>query len=725
MRDAPMTRLDALKRGFVGRPLASGQLGETELPKTLALPVFCSDPLSSVAYATEAIVAILAYGGLSFYGVAPWLAATVALLLIVVVASYRQTIYAYPNGGGAYTVSRDNLGLTPSLVAAAALLVDYVMTVAVSVAAGVTALTSQFSGLLQHQTLLAVGFTLLLTLVNLRGVKESGKAFAIPTYGFVLGIYVMFGWAFYKIYVVGEPFRAVSADYHVVPGQLEKTGGLLTLLLVLRAFANGCTALTGVEAISNGVPAFRKPKAANAANTLAIMAFFSVTMFVGITVLALRAHVRIGEAPAVFGLSSEPSALSQIARATFGPGSPAYSYITFFTAGILILAANTAFNGFPQLASILARDRFLPRQLHNRGDRLVFSNGILILSGAAIALLIGFSANVATLLQLYIVGVFVSFTLSQTGMIRHWNRVKAGTAVPPAGLDPTTPAGRARLRRSQSINAIGAAFTGLVLLVVLYAKFTHGAYIAIAAMAVLFMLMRSIHRHYDQVSAELAPTEEQLNLALPARVRAVVLVSKIHGPTLRALAFARATRPHSLVALTVQVDADEAQALQREWAELNLPVDLVTVTSPYREVTRPVMRYVRELRQRSPRDVVEVYIPEYVVGRWWEQLLHNQSALRLKGRLLYQPNVMVTSVPYQLQSGKRRAQRLRDQAQRRRPLASMRHGQPAGARVSGSATPAAGIAVGNESGAGVSSEAGQAEQAEQAEQPVPAASKRP
>jgi len=669
-----MTRLDAFKRGFVGRPLASGQLGETELPKTLALPVFCSDPLSSVAYATEAILAILAYGGLSFYGIAPWLAAIVALLLIVVVASYRQTIFAYPNGGGAYTVSRDNLGLSPSLVAAAALLVDYVMTVAVSVAAGVTALTSQFSGLLRHQTLLAVGFTLLLTLVNLRGVKESGKAFAIPTYGFVVGIYAMFGWAFYKIYLAGEPFRAVSADYHVVSGQLEKTGGLLTLLLVLRAFANGCTALTGVEAISNGVPAFRKPKAVNAANTLAIMAFFSVTMFVGITVLALKAHVKIGETPAVFGLDNEPSALSQIARATFGPGSLAYSYITFFTAGILILAANTAFNGFPQLASILARDRFLPRQLHNRGDRLVFSNGILILSASAVALLIGFSANVATLLQLYIVGVFVSFTLSQAGMIRHWNRVRAGTAAAPAGLDPATPAGRKRLRRSQSINAVGAAFTGLVLLVVLYAKFTHGAYIAIAAMALLFMLMRSIHRHYDQVSAELAPTEEQLRLASPARVRAVVLVSKVHGPTLRALAFARATRPHSLVALTVAVDADEAQALQQEWAALNLPVDLVTVTSPYREVTRPVLRYVRELRERSPRDVVEVYIPEYVVGRWWEQLLHNQSALRLKGRLLYQPNVMVTSVPYQLHSGTRRAQRLRDQAGRRSPLVRTRHG---------------------------------------------------
>ncbi len=329
----------------------------------------------------------------------------------------------------------------------------------------------------------------------------------------------------------------------------------------------------------------------------------------------------------------------------------------------------------------------------------------------------GLSAPPST--ELYIVGVFVSFTLSQTGMIRHWNRVKAGTATPPATLKTATPEGRARLRRSQSINAVGAAFTGLVLLVVLYAKFTHGAYIAIAAMAVLFMLMRGIHRHYDQVSTELAATEEQLRLAPPARVRAVVLVSKIHGPTLRALAFARATRPHSLVALTVQVDADEAEALQREWAELKLPVDLVTVTSPYREVTRPVMRYVRELRQRSPRDVVEVYIPEYVVGRWWEQLLHNQSALRLRSRLLYQPNVMVTSVPYQLQSGTRRAQRLRDQAQRRRPLEHIRHSQPVGAPVSSLGTSGSSVAVSDESSAGVSNDAGLAEQ------PLPAAGKRP
>ena len=647
-----MSLASPLKRLSLGRPLRSDALGDTLLPRSLALPVFCSDPLSSVAYATEATLAILAYGGLSFYGVAPLLAGAVAFLLIVVVLSYRQTVFAYPNGGGAYAVSKDNLGDRFSLVAASALLVDYVMTVAVSVAAGVTALTSQFPRLLPHEVILAVLFVVLLTLVNLRGVKESGKAFAIPTYGFVAGIYLMFVWAGYKLLFTHEPFKAISAGYHVDPSQLERTGGLLTVLLVLRAFANGCTALTGVEAISNGVPAFRKPKSRNAAGTLAAMAVLAVSMFIGITVLAIKAKVHVAESPAVFGLSAgQPSALSQIARATFGDGSPFYSYVTFFTAGILVLAANTAFNGFPVLASILARDRYLPRQLHNRGDRLVYSNGVLLLSAAAIGLLWGFSANVNNLLQLYIIGVFVSFTLSQIGMIKHWGAVLAGRKAPPVGTDVASAGGRSRVRRSQTINAVGAFSTALVLLIVLYAKLTHGAWIAILAMIALFTLMRGIRRHYDSVNVELLP--EPGPLTLPTRVRALVLVSKIHQPTVRALAFAKATHPYSLEALTVSVDDDDTVALQAEWAERGIPIDLRILNSPYREIIRPVMRYVSEIRRTSPRDVVSVYIPEYVVGRWWEQLLHNQSALRLKARLLFQPGVMVVSVPFQLQSSRR------------------------------------------------------------------------
>ena len=642
-----MSVTDVVKRGFVGRPLRSTASDEQSLPKWLALPIFCSDPLSSVAYATEAILAILAYGGLSFYGIAPWIAAAVALLLIVVVASYRQTVFAYPNGGGAYTVSRDNLGTGASLIAAAALMVDYVMTVAVSVAAGTLALTSQFAGLARHAVLISVGFVVLLTLVNLRGIKESGKAFAIPTYGFIVGIYVMFAWAAVRL-AAGHDITAVSSGYHVVPGALEKTGGLLTVLLVLRAFANGCTALTGVEAISNGVPAFRRPRAQNAATTLGVMAFFAVTMFVGITVLAIRTHVHIGEEPGVFGVNGEPSALSQIARAVLGGSNPLYTYVTLATTLILVLAANTAFSGFPQLASILARDRFLPRQLHNRGDRLVFSNGIVLLSVAAIALLIGFSANTSRLIQLYIIGVFVSFTLSQVGMIRHWNSVRAGRVPAPVGLDLDAPAGRRRIRRSQTINSLGAVCTCLVLLVVLYAKLTHGAWIAILAMGVLFLIMRGIARHYDRVATELAPQVDAQ--VLPSRVTAIVLVSRIHQPTLRALAYARATRPSTLLAVTVQVNPDETAALEQEWERLGIPVDLVVLQSPYREMSRPVLEYVRRMRSDNPRDVVAVYIPEYVVGRWWEQLLHNQSALRLKTRLLFVPGVMVTSVPYQLRS---------------------------------------------------------------------------
>jgi len=634
---------DVVKRAALGRPLRSDRLGDTLLPKWLALPTFCSDPLSSVAYATEAILAILAYGGIaSFYGNAKYLAGAVVALLVIVTLSYRQTIYAYPNGGGAYNVSKDNLGGTAALTAASALLVDYVMTVTVSVAAGVTAITSYAPSTTQHKVAISVAFVLLVTLLNLRGVKESGKAFAIPTYGFVLVVYAMFAWAAVKLAFTSEPFAAVSANYQTL--QAEKTGGALSVFLLLRAFANGCTALTGVEAISNGVPAFRRPKARNAARTLSLMAFFAVTMFAGITALALRAHVHVAEDPAVFGLTQAPSALAQIGFATFGEHSAGSLLLTIFTCGILVLAANTAFNGFPLLASILAADGYLPRQLRNRGDRLVYSNGVVVLALASVVLLIGFRANVAQLLQLYIIGVFVSFTLSQAGMVRHWQRRLAAIRDAPSALE------RRRIRVSQAVNTTGAVATGLVLVIVLVTKFTHGAWIAITAMVVLFVLMRAVHEHYARVSAELVPDEGPV--VLPSRVHAVVLVSKIHSPTLRALAYAKATHPHSLEAVTVSVDEGEAEALRVAWEErgLSAKVPLRILSSPFREVTKPVLDHVAGIRRRSPGDIVVVYVPEYVVGHWWEQLLHNQSALRIKTRLLFQPGVMVTSVPYQLTS---------------------------------------------------------------------------
>ncbi len=620
---------DSLKRVIIGRALASNRLGETLLPKRLALPVFCSDPISSVAYATEQILLVLGAAGIASYlDLALPVAVAVAALLAVVVASYRQTCHAYPSGGGAYVVSKENLGQNASLTAAAALLVDYVMTVAVSVVSGVVAVTSALPALAPYAVELSVGFVVLLTVVNLRGVKESGTAFAFPTYAFVGLTFALLATGAYRSLTGGIP-QAASATLPLE--QTAHVGGVLTLLLCLRAFASGCTALTGVEAISNGVPSFRTPKSTNAATTLLVMGGLAITMFGGITTLALATHARAYP-------DGNPSVISQIAETVWGRGILFYTFQAA-TAAILVLAANTAFNGFPTLASILAQDRFLPHQLHNRGDRLAFSNGILLLGGVSVVLIIGFDANIEKLIHLYIVGVFTSFTLSQFGMVRHWRTELART---------TEPARRRSMRRSQTINATGASVTALVLLIILRYKFLEGAYLAIGAMVVIFFLMQGVRRHYDAVAVELEPAPG--GVTLPSRNHGVVLVSKLHAPTLRALAYAKATRPSDLIALTVSTNEADDAALRAEWDARGISVPLVVLASPYREVTRPILDYIHRIRRDGPRDVVTVFIPEYVVGHWWEQLLHNQSALRLKGRLLYQPGVMVTSVPYQLRS---------------------------------------------------------------------------
>ena len=619
--------IDLIKRAFVGRALESNRLSETLLPKKIALPVFCSDPISSVAYATEQIVLVLGTaGGAAFLGLAAPIAVAVALLLAIVVASYRQTCHAYPSGGGAYVVSRENLGDRAALTAAAALLVDYVMTVAVSVVSGVVAITSALPSLAPHAVSLSVGFVVLLALVNLRGVRESGTAFAFPTYAFVILTLLLLAFGVYRALTGGVP---LAASAQLPLRQTAEVGGLATFLLALRAFASGSTALTGVEAISNGVPAFKKPKSRNAATTLLIMGALAITMFLGITALALATHVRAYP-------TGNPSVISQIAEVVWGRGIIFYLFQAA-TAGILILAANTAFNGFPTLASILARDRFLPRQLQSRGDRLAFSNGIVLLAVVSVTLIIGFKANIESLIHLYIVGVFTSFTLSQLGMVRHWRKLLART---------TDRRRRGEIRRSQLINGLGAAVTGLVLAIVVRYKFLTGAYLAIGAMVLLFFLMQAVRRHYDHVAVDLQPSPG--GVLLPSRNHAVVLVSKIHAPTLRALAYATATRPNDLIALTVAVNDEESQDLLREWDARGLSIPLTIIASPYREVTRPILDYIAGIRRESPRDVVTVFIPEYVVGHLWEQLLHNQSALRLKTRLLYQPGVMVTSVPYQL-----------------------------------------------------------------------------
>jgi amino acid transporter len=625
-----MTRpMTGVKRLLVGRPLRSTQLHETLLPKTLALPVFCSDPISSVAYATEEIVLVLAAGGAAYLTMAKWVALAVTALLVIVVLSYRQTCYAYPNGGGAFTVSLDNFGPKPALVAASALLVDYVMTVAVSIVSGVVAITSAVPSLRPHAVVLSVFFVALLVVANLRGVRESGKAFAVPTYTFISLTLLMLIVAVVR----GASGHLPQAE---TAGQtLHRTvavGGLGTLLLALRAFASGCTALTGVEAISNGVPSFRRPKARNAANTLAVMGALAVSMFVGITVLALHLHAHAQP-------SGNPSVISQIAAAVYGQHQVLFYLYQAATAGILILAANTAFNGFPVLSSILAQNRYLPRQLHNRGDKLVFSNGIIVLGALAVALVVGFDANIDRLIQLYIIGVFTSFTLSQAGMVKHWNTLLPDVA----GREAR------RMRTSRAINAVGTVATAVVLVVVLYTKVVHGAWIAILAMAFLFVVMRGIRRHYDAISAELDVDSVEPPM-LPSRNHAVVLVSRLHLPTLRAIYYARATRPSTLTAVTINLNDDDAEELLNQWKKHDVPVELVVLDSPYREITRPLLRYIRDLHRGSPRDVVTVFIPEYVVGRWWEQLLHNQSALRLKARLLFEPGVMVTSVPWQLRS---------------------------------------------------------------------------
>ncbi|SCG52818.1 amino acid/polyamine/organocation transporter, APC superfamily [Micromonospora rifamycinica] len=631
-----------LKRLLVGRPFRSDRLQHTLLPKRIALPVFASDALSSVAYAPDEILLTLSIAGASAFLFSPWIALAVVVVMLTVVASYRQNVHAYPSGGGDYEVATVNLGPRAGLAVASALLVDYVLTVAVSVSSGVANLGSVVPFVATHKVLIAVSAVVLLTAMNLRGLRESGTAFAIPTYGFVIVIGGMILTGLVRYFVLGDDLRAPSAGLEI-QAEHSVTGFALVFLL-LRTFSSGCAALTGVEAISNGVPAFKAPKSRNAATTLLLLGSISVAMLVGIIWLARLTGLQFVEDPRTQILSGpdgyvQKTVTAQLGETVFGGGSVLLYVVAGMTALILFLAANTAFNGFPVLGSILAQDRYLPRQLHTRGDRLAFSNGIVFLAVFAIVLIVGFQAEVTRLIQLYIVGVFVSFTLSQAGMIRHWNRHLRTERDPEA---------RRRMFRSRAINAFGMAMTGTVLVIVLLTKFLLGAWIAIAAMAVIYLLMLAIRRHYDRIAAELEPTE--VRGVLPARNHAIVLVSKLHQPTLRAIAYARATRPDTLTAVTVNVDEKDTRQLQQEWERRELPVPLTVVDSPYREITRPILNFVANTRRESPRDVVTVFIPEYVVGHWWENLLHNQSALRLKGRLLFEPGVMVTSVPWQLAS---------------------------------------------------------------------------
>ncbi len=665
---------DAVKRLLLGRAMRSDRLSETLLPKRVALPVFASDALSSVAYAPDEVFLTLGIAGFAAYSYSWKVGIAVALVMLVVVASYRQNVHAYPSGGGDYEVATVNLGATPGLTVASALLVDYVLTVAVSISSAAQYAASTIDSLQGHEVTVAVVAVILIMAANLRGVRESGTAFSVPTYAFMASVLGMAAWGFFRL-AFGQIDHLESAQFTLVAEDQYSQGvaGLAGAFLLLRAFSSGCAALTGVEAISNGVPAFRKPKSKNAATTLLLLGTIAVTMLLSIIVqakilglryaedvveqLRLNGEKGVASRGGVFFKEqnvhyAQDPVIGQLAKRIFDNVPLMAGVVTTVTGLILVLAANTAFNGFPVLGSILAQDRYLPRQLHTRGDRLAYSNGIIILAAFAIVLIVSFNAEVTRLIQLYIVGVFVSFTLSQTGMVRHWTRLlrterDAGT--------------RARMQRSRIINGVGLSVTAVVLVVVLITKFLLGAWIAIAAMIVLFVLMKAIHRHYTSVASELV-VEEDEDTVLPSRTHAIVLVSKIHKPTMRAVAYARAMRPTTLEAITVSVDPEETRALQQEWDRRGIPVPLKVLDSPFREITDPVIEYVRTVRRGSPRDLVTVLIPEYVVGHWWEHLLHNQSALRLKGRLLFTPGVMVTSVPWQLKSSEALADRVEGSA---------------------------------------------------------------
>jgi len=642
---------DVGKRVLLGRKLRSTQLGETLLPKRVALPVFASDAMSSVAYAPDEIFLTLTLAGLSLYAYSWKIGLVVALVMLTVVTSYRQNVQAYQSGGGDYEVATVNLGATAGLTVASALLVDYVLTVAVSISSAAQYAATAVPPLQGQQVMVAVLATLFLMAMNLRGVRESGTTFAVPTYLFMASILGMVAWGLVRYFLFDDLPVASSAKYDVLPQESfsDGLGKVALVFLLMRAFSSGCAALTGVEAISNGVPAFRKPKGRNAATTLLLLGAIAISMAMGIIALANLMRVHLVDDPAtqlvrpdgttVGGGYHQDPVIGQLASGVFDHFAPGFYFVTAVTGLILVLAANTAYNGFPVLGSILARDGYLPRQLHSRGDRLAFSNGIVALALFAIVLIVSFNAEVTKLIQLYIIGVFVSFTLSQAGMIRHWTRLLETEA---------DPGQRHQMQRSRAINTFGLAMTATVLCIVLATKFLAGAYIAIIAMAVVFLVMKAIRHHYDLVAQELEADND--DAALPSRIHAIVLVSKVHKPTLRAVAYARASRPDTLEAVTVDVDDEATAKLMAAWDEADLPISLRVLESPYREITRPILDHVLEVRRRSPRDVVTVYIPEYVVGRWWEQLLHNQSALRLKGRLLFTPGVMVTSVPFQLRS---------------------------------------------------------------------------
>lgn len=618
--------IDELKRFVIGSPIETARQAHERLNKRTALAVFSSDAMSSSAYATEEILRHLALANLAGYAAFRYagpVAGLIALLLVIVAFSYRQTIAAYPKGGGSYIVASDNLGRLPGLVAGAALLIDYVLTVAVSISAGVFALTSLIRPLAPYSVYIAVGAIVLIALANLRGLRESGAIFAVPTYLFLVMVLSMVGyaflrWLFGQAIIITPPVGTLAGPGDVVlpPGSEFE---LVTPFLLMASFASGCAALTGVEAISDGVPAFRRPESKNARTTLVVMAALLLTMFLGITWLS--------------GYGAEPrqeeSVLSQIGRGVFGEGI-LHTILQFATAGILFIAANTAYADFPRLASFLARDRYLPRQFASLGDRLVFSNGILLLSGFSGILVIIYNASASNLIPLYAVGVFLGFTLSQAGMVRRWIRLKEPGWV-----------------RSAIVNGIGAATTLVVLGVVVTTKFLDGAWMVVLLIPSMVIMFLLIHKHYENASKQLSL--EGLAPPPPIRNTVIVPVSTLHRGVINALRYAESIAPGNVTAVHISMDEEQTAKIRAKWARWGGDTPLVVLDSPYRSLVRPLIRYLDEVDQRWDSDVITVVLPEFVPAKWWHNLLHNQTALLLKGALLFRKNRIVASVPYRLE----------------------------------------------------------------------------
>jgi amino acid transporter len=612
----------ALKRLLIGRPLSTREFERQRLPKRLALGVFSTDAIASTAFATQEILVVLVpAAGMAALGYLVPISLFVVALLVIVVLSYRQTLYAYPNGGGSYIVSRENLGTNPSLVAAASLLVDYTLTVSVSVAAGVAAITSAISPLRGYEVELGVALIALIALGNLRGVRESGRVFAPPTYVYVAIMTLLVVWGLFRTFTGDlQPLPVNHAELAHFTGGETMLGGV-TFFLLMRAFSSGAVALSGVEAISNGVQAFRKPESRNAAITLMWTAFILGSLFTGIAILADQLRPT---------LSENETILSQMGHAVFGGSGPLYIVLQASTAAILTLSANTAYADFPRLSAIIAQDGFMPRQLANRGDRLVLSNGVLVLSIAAGGLVIGFGASVSSLIPLFAVGLFTAFTLSQAGMVVHHYRLR----------EP-------RWRLGLGINGVGALATTLVTAVILISKFTEGAWIPALVIPLLVLLFKGIHRHYETVDRALR-VEPGVKLPEIQHTVVVLVGPKVHLGVIQSLAYAKSLQPDFLHAVSVSYDLEQADRLREQWERFDFDVPLDVVDSPYREINEPVLEYLDQLDQRSSSDVITVIIPELVVHHWWQQLLHNQTALWLKVRLLFREGTVVTSVPSQM-----------------------------------------------------------------------------